>query len=119
MRRLVWFFKRKFFDEISANISKKYSSLYEFFQAVVSDNKTINDAKLDDKIASKLEEAVKTRIKEVSVRIEGKLKLSSYAADGVEVVKKALKKAEKRRKDKKKGQGSQSSQSEEEEEEKN
>ncbi len=68
-------------------------SLYEFFQEVVTDSNAIKDAGIDEKAAKNLEEAIKSRIKEVSVKIEGKLKLTSYAANGVDVVKEALKKA--------------------------
>ena len=82
------------FDKISNNVSKKYPSLYEFFQQVVVSDEAIKDADIDSKTAKKLEEAIKSRIKEVSVKIEGKLKLTSFASNGVEVVKEALKKAE-------------------------
>ncbi len=84
---------KKLFEEIITNISKKYDSLYEFFQQIVTDSNAIKDAGIDAKTTKKLEEAVKSRIKEVSVRIEGKLKLTSYALNGVDVVKEALKKA--------------------------
>ena len=84
---------KKLFEEIITNISKKYDSLYEFFQEVVTDSSAIKDAGIDAKSAKNLEEAIKSRIKEVSVKIEGKLKLTSYAANGVDVVKEALKKA--------------------------
>jgi len=82
---------KKLFDDITANISKKYASLYEFFQQIVADSNVIEDAGLEGKTAKKLEEAVKSRIKEASVKVEGKLKLTSYASDGVDVVKEALK----------------------------
>ncbi len=84
---------KKLFDDIANNISRKYSSLNEFFQNVAADNSLIKDAGLDAKTEKKLEEAIKSRIKEANVRIEGKLKLTSYAPNGVEVVKDVLKKA--------------------------
>jgi len=84
---------KKLFDDINNNISKKYASLYEFFQQVVADDNAIKDAEIDAKTTKKLEEAIKSRIKEVSVKIEGKLKLTSFASNGVELVKEALKKA--------------------------
>jgi len=85
---------KKLFEGISNNISKKYSSLNEFFQAVVADNSLIKDSGLDAKDAKKLEEAIKIRIKEAAVKIEGKLKLTSFAPDGVDIIREALKKAE-------------------------
>jgi|TARA_B100001964_G_scaffold211924_1_gene247604 translation initiation factor 2 subunit 1 len=84
---------KKLFEEITNNISKKYASLYDFFQQVVTDSNAINDAGIDAKAAKKLEEAIKSRIKEVGVKIEGKLKLTSCASNGIDVVKEALKKA--------------------------
>ena len=84
---------KKLFEKIINNISKKYNSLYEFFQEVVTDSSAIKDAGIDEKTAEKLEEAIKSRIKEVSVKIEGKLKLTSYAVNGIDIVKEALKKA--------------------------
>jgi len=85
---------KNLFDQILEKVSKKYNSIYEFFQHVVSDSNAIKDADLDTKTAPKLEEAIRSRIKEVSVKIEGKLKLSSYAPNGVEIIREALKKAE-------------------------
>jgi|TARA_Y100000310_G_C20651636_1_gene799750 translation initiation factor 2 subunit 1 len=84
---------RKLFEEINNNVTQKYSSLYEFFQQVVADSNAIKDAGIDAKTEKKLEEVVKSRIKEVSVEIEGKLKLASFASNGVDVVKEALKRA--------------------------
>ena len=85
---------RKLFEEINNNITQKYASLYEFFQQVVTENNVIKDAGIDTKTEKKLEEAIKSRIKEVSVKIEGKLKLTSFAGNGVDIIKEALKKAE-------------------------
>lgn len=85
---------KKLFEDITNSISKKYSSLNDFFQSVVADNNLIRDSGLDAKAAKKLEEAVKIRIKEAAVKIEGELKLTSFAPDGVDIIKEALKKAE-------------------------
>jgi len=85
---------KKLFDDVMGRISEKYASLYEFFQAVASEENAIKDSGLEANLAKKLEEAIKSRIKEVGVKIEGKLKLTTYASDGVEVIKEALKKVE-------------------------
>lgn len=86
--------QKKLFEDISDNVLKKYASMYEFFQQVAADGNIVKDAGLDEKAAKALEEAIKQRIKEVNVEVEGKLKLTSYAADGIEVIKEALKKAQ-------------------------
>lgn len=86
--------QKKLFEDIADNVLKKYESMHEFFQQVVADNSAVKDAGLDEKAAKSLEEAIKQRIKEANVEVGGKLKLTSYASDGVEVVKEALKKAQ-------------------------
>ncbi len=86
--------QKKLFDDIVANVQAKYATMYEFFQQVAADANTVKDAGLDEKAAKALEEAIKQRIKEANVEIGGKLKLVSYAADGVEVIKEALKRAQ-------------------------
>ena len=83
---------KKLYSTINENISKKYASLNEFFEKVVSDNSIIKDSGLDAKAAKKLEEAIKLRIKEAVVKIDGKLKLTSFEPNGIDVVKEALKK---------------------------
>ena len=89
----------KLFEEVTGNVLKKYNSLNEYFQQVVTDNSKIKDAGLDEKSAKKLEELIKLRIKKESVKVEGRLKLSSFAPNGLDVVKSALKKAEEAGKD--------------------
>jgi translation initiation factor 2 subunit 1 len=83
----------KFFEDLSSKILKKYVSIYAFFQEVAANPKLVSDLGLEEKIAKSLEETIKLRIKEVQVEIEGKLKLTSFEPDGIEIVKEALKKA--------------------------
>ena len=78
---------------ISEKILEKYDSLYDCFEEVVSKECLLENFGLEDKLAKELEDAIKQRIKEAKVQIEGKLKLVSYSPDGIEVVKEALKKA--------------------------
>lgn len=84
---------KKLLEGITENISKKYTSLYEFFQQIAGDNDAIKDAGVDARTTKNLEEAIKSRIKETGVKVEGKLKLTSFAADGVGIIKEALNKA--------------------------
>ncbi|MEK6949888.1 MAG: hypothetical protein AABX34_06710, partial [Nanoarchaeota archaeon] len=85
---------KKLYSTINEAISKKYASLNEFFQKVVSDNSLIKDSGLDVKAAKKLEEAIKLRMKEAVVKIDGKLKLTSFEPNGIGVIKEALKKGQ-------------------------
>ncbi len=84
----------KFFEELADKILKKYTSIYSFFQDVASDSKLMGSLGLDNKLAKSLEETIKQRIKEVQVQIEGKLKLTSYKSNGLDIIKEALKKTE-------------------------
>lgn len=85
---------KKLFEDAIEIAFKKYSSLYEFFQQVAADSSAIKDTGLDPKVSKALEEAIKLRIKEANVQVEEKLKLISYAPDGVEIVKRALSQAQ-------------------------
>ncbi len=91
---------KKLYATINENISKNYASLNEFFEKVVSDNSLIKDSGLDAKAAKKLEEAIKLRMKEASVKIDGKLKLTSFEPNGIDAVKEALEKGQDIGKDK-------------------
>ena len=91
---------KNLYSTINESISKKYASLNEFFEKVVSDNSIIKDSGLDAKAAKKLEEAIKLRIKEAVVKIDGKLKLTSFEPNGMDVVKEALEKGQDTGKDK-------------------
>ncbi|MBI2651001.1 hypothetical protein HYX01_00870 [Candidatus Woesearchaeota archaeon] len=84
---------KKLFDDIVPAVIKKNILVYEFFQHVAKDSALLKDTKLDAKAAAALEEAIKFRIKEASVKIEGKLKLSSFAANGIDIIKEAIKRA--------------------------
>ncbi len=85
---------KKLYSTINENISKKYSSLNEFFEKIVSDNSLIKDSGLDAKAAKKLEEAIKLRMKEAAVKVDGKLKLTSFEPNGIDIIKEALKKGQ-------------------------
>lgn len=82
------------YPQISEPALKKYDSLNSCFQDIVIENTNLEKLGIDKKIAKELEEAIRQRIKLPEVEIKGDLILSSYAPDGVEAVKEALKKAQ-------------------------
>lgn len=84
---------RRLYSEISENILKKYDTIYSCFEDVVTTDGLLDKLGLDAKIVKDLEEAIKQRVKEAKVKIEGQLKIISYEPDGVDVVKEAFKKA--------------------------
>ena len=82
------------YQEISDKILKKYSSFHEFFEDVVKDGKLLESVGIDSKYLKIIEDTVRQRIKPSEVEIKGKLKITSYAIDGIETIKESLKKAQ-------------------------
>lgn len=80
------------YNEVAEKI--KDTSLYNFFEQVVSDNSILEKSGISKKIAEPLLEIIKQRIKEAHVEVRGTLSLVSYAPDGVELVKESLKRAD-------------------------
>ena len=83
-----------FYKLVSEKTSGKYNSLFDFFEAVVKDDKAMSNLDLDNKQAQILAETIKLRVKPAEVEIKGKMKITTYAPNGVEIVKESLAKAE-------------------------
>jgi len=84
---------KKLYDDISAKIFKSYHMLYPCFEEVIINEKLLKELGISDKTAKELIEIIKQRIKPTEVVISGVLELTSFDSDGVEIIKKALKKA--------------------------
>ena len=82
------------YSEIAGNALKVYSSLYQFFEDAVSNEKAVENLGIDKKYAKAIYDTVKLRIKPSEVEITGKLKITTYAPNGIELVKESLKKAQ-------------------------
>jgi translation initiation factor 2 subunit 1 len=82
-------------DELFAKVNQKAvelaGSLYGLFQEAVKDESILNQISLSEKERKVLLEVVTQRVKAPEVEVVGKLKVQSYAPDGVEHVKNALK----------------------------
>lgn len=83
------------YAQISEKLSGKFRSLFETFMAIAKEEASISDLGLPKEVAAALNDAVIQRIKPPIVEIKGRLAISSYAPDGVSLVKDALKLAEK------------------------
>ncbi|MBI2541874.1 translation initiation factor IF-2 subunit alpha [Candidatus Woesearchaeota archaeon] len=81
------------YDEISSKI-KEYASLYEFFEAAVKDGKLLESFGIDKKYISILAETINQRIKPSEVQIIGKFKITTFAPDGIGIIKESLKRAQ-------------------------
>lgn len=82
--------KEALFNAIRLATSKTYDSVYNAFQDIVEGNLEIDSFSLDKKIALKLDETIKQRIKIKEVEIKGELRLETYTPNGIEVVREAL-----------------------------
>ena len=82
------------YREISEKVINNYPSLYGFFENVSKDEKELDRLGIDKKYSKVLEDTIKQRIKPSEVEIKGRLKLSTFAPDGIEIIKDCLKKAE-------------------------
>ena len=82
------------YKEVSEKITKNYSSLHEFFEDVIKNESILEEAIPDKKYLKIIGDTIKQRIKPSEVEIKGKLKISTFAPDGIDVIKEALKRAE-------------------------
>lgn len=84
---------KKLFEDISSKVLEKYDSLYSCFEDVVVNKGVLKKIGIDKKILSDLEEAIKQRVKEAKVKVEGKMKVLTYDPDGLNLIKEGFKKA--------------------------
>jgi translation initiation factor 2 subunit 1 len=82
------------YQEIIDKMSGQYQSMYAFFEAVSKDGKLLeNIVGTDKKYTKALKEIIIQRIKPSEVEIKGKLRITTYAINGIDVVRESLKKA--------------------------
>jgi len=72
----------------------EYDKLYPLFEDIIKGDVKLEQLGIDKNIAEELLAVMEQRIAKPEVEIKGDLKLRSYAPDGIEIIKAALKKAE-------------------------
>lgn len=82
------------FNALSKALLPKYGGLFPAFEEAAQGNIDFSNF-VDKKVAAELAETIKQRIKPKEVTIKGDLVLSTYAPNGVELIKKVLKKGNK------------------------
>lgn len=82
------------YSRVSETVLKKYENIYLFFEDVVKGEASLEKLPLKPEEIKELHEVINQRIKPEKVKIVASLNLKSYAPDGVEVIKDALKKIE-------------------------
>lgn len=85
---------QKTLEKFAEKILKKYDTIFEAFEEVVEDKLDLNKF-IEEKLAKDMTELIKQRISIPEVRIGGLITLKTYAPNGIELIKNALKSSEK------------------------
>ncbi len=83
----------KLYKNIFDKITQKYPTLYSSFEAVAALETTFEKLGIDKELAKELTDVVNQRIKPKEVFVEGDFSISTYASNGVELIKEVLKTA--------------------------
>ena len=81
---------KKFYVEVAEPILEHYEYLCLAFNDIVEGLFSLEKTSLDQKLAKKIEETVKEKIKPKEVHIEGVFAIATYAENGVKIVSDAL-----------------------------
>lgn len=81
------------YSQVSEKFTDKFRALFEAFIAIAKGEISLSELKLPKQVSEALNDAIMQRIKPPVVELKGKLALASYDADGVSVVREALKQA--------------------------
>jgi translation initiation factor 2 subunit 1 len=85
---------KKVYEALAAKLLPIYGGIYPAFADVALAGASLETHGIPKDLAAQVTEAVQQRIKPPEVEVKGELKLTSYAPNGVEIVRDALKKAE-------------------------
>ncbi len=84
----------KIYSDINSKIPKDYESIGQVFQDIADENNQIlNNFKLDSKLTALLENTIKIRLKPKELKNIRNISLSCPTSEGIESIKKSLKKA--------------------------
>ncbi len=78
------------YKDISEKVFAKYDLISECFYEVVDSDLDLSKLGIEKKLATKLTELIKIRIKPVKVQIRGEIELTTYEPEGVNLIKKIL-----------------------------
>ncbi|MFC1697853.1 translation initiation factor IF-2 subunit alpha [Nanoarchaeota archaeon] len=83
---------KQLYLQLTEKIFKEYENLSFCFEDVAVDNIKISELGIEDKLAEKLTEVIKQRIKPPEVKLHGEFLIESYESNGVEIIKEILSK---------------------------
>ena len=81
------------FKDLSEKI-KDYASLHDFFEQAAKDENLLDKLDIDKRYLKVIKDTINQRIKPTEVEIIGKLKITTYAPNGIDIIKDSLKNAE-------------------------
>ena len=82
------------YKRVSEGVLENYENLHLFFLDVIEGKTSLEKLHLQPKELKELDEAIRQRIKPEEIKLFASLSLTSYAPNGIEVIKDALKKIE-------------------------
>ena len=82
------------YNALSDRLKNEGISLYELFEQASKDETVLDKPGMDKKQVKVLNEIIALRIKPSEVQISGNLKITTYAPNGIDIIKDSLKKAE-------------------------
>ncbi len=83
---------KELYKLISEKSAQKYPTIYSLFEVVSFNNASLSDIGISKEISEPLNEFIRQRIKPPEVELEGQFTLSSYASNGVDLIKEAFSK---------------------------
>ncbi len=86
--------EKKLCNSIYSKIKDKYTSIYSIFEEALTDESVLKELGLSKKETDLILETIRQRIKQKKVQVKQKMILQSYEPDGVELIKKILKKVQ-------------------------
>ncbi len=82
---------KELYGSIAVVVLKHYESVHDCFEDVVLTGVSLQKLGVEKQVAEELEKLIPQRIKKPEVVIQGDFTLTSFKADGIEVIKKAIK----------------------------
>ena len=78
------------YKELTEKILTSYAYLHQCFEEVAADTTTLESLGIPAKIATPLTELIKQRIKPPEVKVSGTLTITTYAPDGIGIIRQTL-----------------------------
>ncbi|HLC67085.1 MAG TPA: translation initiation factor IF-2 subunit alpha [Candidatus Nanoarchaeia archaeon] len=78
------------YESIAGKLLTQYAYLHQCFEEVASDSTQLTALGISEKISTPLTELIKQRIKPPEVTVSGTMTISSYAPNGIDIIRKTL-----------------------------